>query len=1231
MKHRSLNICAALAAIIITFNSTAQVYTNEQAALKVPGAQVVKVNELRKTIDFVKPASINRISVDNSMAWLTQQVLKTKPDVSFTLNKSEKDNVGGVHYRYNELYKQLPVEYGVYNIHSKDGYVQSANGEYYSGIEIAATPALTKDAAFQKALQAVPSNHYKVNSKTGLTEMKDAGTLLILPVNSDYLLAYKFDIYSLSPLKRVYIYIDANTGKVIKEINRIETTDSHGTATTAYSGTVTMTTDSINANSFRLYADKGFSGIHTMNLNTGTDYTVATEFTDADNIWNATNIDQYAYDAHFGSEATYDFYMQRFARNSYDNAGASINAYVHYSTGYVNAFWDGTEMTYGDGDGAGNYPLTSLDIVGHEITHAVTEHTAGLIYSDESGALNESFSDCFGVTIDYFKNPTTANFLEGDQINVNGIPFRNMGNPNQYSNPDTYNGTYWNAPNEVHNNSGVQNYWYYLLCMGGSGTNDLGDVYTINPIGMDDASAIAFRSLTVYLTPNSQYADARFYSIQAADDLFGSCSNQVIQVTNAWYAVGVDSVFSNAVIAGFNASQDVFCVVPAIVNFNNASLNATSYLWDFGDGFTSTSPSPSHTYTSAGTYTVKLIASGVGTCSSVDTLTMTNYINLTNGGGPLSASCTPVAVSVCCGIGISNVLFGSINHASSDASEGYKDFTCGNSTTLIAGDPIPINITTGTTNNENVKVWIDYDNNGVFNNATELAYTSSNHFLNHLGVVNTSASAVLNTPLRMRVMDDNATNAITAACNNPQNGQAEDYTVTFVANTQPPVADFTADATTVSVGGTVNFTDLTQHAPTGWTWTFTGGTPLTSSVQNPSVVYSTLGTYTVKLAVTNFYGQDSITKVAYINVVNTFNMCSGTTFTSIASGQLCDSGGPTVGYQDNESCTLLIDPGCASSITLLFAQFNVEGGWDFFKVYDGANASAPLLLSATGGIIPSNVTATSGKMFISWSSDVSVHYDGWVANWTSVAGTVNPPLPASCTPQTLSNCCGIGVTQVVFNSINHSSADGSEGYQDNSCTNITTVTAGQTYPISITVGLAYAENVKAWIDYNNDGMFDTITEQVFSAVNATGVQAANITIPLSAVINTTLRMRIGDEYVLNSGPSPCVDAPYGQFEDYAVVVNSPVGITEPTDINSLIMFPNPFSDELIISYQLSESHHVSLQVLDVLGQLIQTVEPGMIQQAGKYKYKFNPENAGVYFIQMSVDGKVSTYKSVKVD
>ena len=178
-------------------------------------------------------------------------------------------------------------------------------------------------------------------------------------------------------------------------------------------------------------------------------------------------------------------------------------------------------------------------MVGHEITHAVTENTAALVYSDESGALNESFSDCFGVAIDYFKNPSTANFLMGDQINVNGIPFRNMSNPNQFSNPDCYNGLYWNAPNEVHNNSGVQNFWFYLICMGGSGVNDLGDTYTVNPIGINDASAIAYRSLSVYLTPNSTYADARFYSIQAAVDLFGSCSNQVIQITNAWYAVGV--------------------------------------------------------------------------------------------------------------------------------------------------------------------------------------------------------------------------------------------------------------------------------------------------------------------------------------------------------------------------------------------------------------------------------------------------------------------------------------------------------------------------------------------------------------------------------------------------------------------------------------------------------------------------------------------------------------------
>lgn len=986
-------LAACLVLLLLSSETIAQVYSDKNASARVAGASLLKLNDKRQTIDYVKLKDAYLISEHENLQWLTNVVLKTNTATSFTLTKKETDPQGNFHYRYKQYYKTLPVEYGVYYVHTKKGLVESANGEYYDKINLSVTPTVSMEKAYARALQEVPSKKYR-HDNAGTATTEGQGELLVLPTENGFVLAYKFDIYSLEPLKRVYIYINANNGSKIKEINRIHHSDVQGTAVTAYNGTVSMTTDSISPTSYRLKALKGFNGIHTRNLNNGTNYNAATDFTDTDNLWNVPGLDKYAYDAHFGAEATYDYYFTKYGRNSYDNAGASINSYVHYSFNFVNAFWDGAAMTYGDGDGTTYNPLTSIDIIGHEITHAVTEHTAGLIYSGESGALNESYSDCFGVTIDYFKNPATANFLEGDQASVTGTPFRNMANPNQYNNPDCYNGLYWNNPNEVHNNSGVHNFWYYLLCMGGSGTNDIGNVYTVNSIGMDAANAIIYRSLTTYLTPSSNYADARFYAIQSAVDLYGACSNEVIQVTNAWYAVGVGSFFSNAVIAGFSAAQTYYCAVPSTVNFTNTSINGTTYHWDFGDGDTSALSSPSHIYADSGTYTVTLIVTGNAACGSADTLTYTNYITVVNGGGPISPTCIPGHVSNCCGIGVTNFQFSTINKASAIATEGYKDFTCGAPAVIVAGDPVPVSITTGTTTNENVKAWIDYNNDGAFDPVTETIFTSNNKLTAHSGIVNTSVGAVLNTPLRLRVADDINSSTIVNACTTLQNGQAEDYTVTFIANTQAPDVDFSADFLTINTGGTVTFQDLTQHAPTGWQWSFAGGTPSSSTVHNPSVIYNTVGTYAVTLTATNSFGQDSVTKTAYINVVNSINLCTGITNTTAANGIFYDSGGPSGNYSNSEDCSLLINPGCALSVSLSFTQFSTANSADYLRIYDGVDANGILLINAFGTTIPSTLTASSGKMFIVWhSSSVNIS-SGWEASWTAVIGSQNPPVAA---------------------------------------------------------------------------------------------------------------------------------------------------------------------------------------------------------------------------------------------
>lgn len=188
----------------------------------------------------------------------------------------------------------------------------------------------------------------------------------------------------------------------------------------------------------------------------------------------------------------------------------------------------------------------------------------------------------------------------GDAMSVTHTPFRSMEYPKAYGCPDTYHGLYWDPGQEVHTNSGVQNYWFYLLCEGGSGVNDLGNSYSVNAIGRDKAAQIAYRSLTEYLSPSSNYADARDYSIQAAIDLFGDCSPEVVTVTDAWYAVGVGTLFDDAIIADFSASMTNACDTPATICFYNRSIKATSYLWDFGDGTTDTLENPVHVYNNPG-------------------------------------------------------------------------------------------------------------------------------------------------------------------------------------------------------------------------------------------------------------------------------------------------------------------------------------------------------------------------------------------------------------------------------------------------------------------------------------------------------------------------------------------------------------------------------------------------------------------------------------------------------
>jgi Zn-dependent metalloprotease len=574
-----------------------------------------------------------------------QEQFQLDASISFIPYSRENDKAGFTHVRFREYIGNFPVENSMIIAHIQNGLVVSFNGDFYRDAAPSFTAALTEANALQDALLKVGATKYKWENKDEEAQMRivkkdpnftwyPKGSLVIVhKKGNDYSapafrLAWKFDIYAAEPLSRAWVYVDANTGEVINEQQRIHTADVVGTANTLYSGSRTMTSDNYSAGNYRLQETGRGNGIETYNMNHSTNYT-NTDFTYTSSNWTLPAADQPALDAHWGAEMTYDYFWNIHNRNSIDNAGFALLSYVHYSNNFVNAFWDGSEMTYGDGDASQGFTvLTGLDVCGHEISHGLTEMTAQL-NGGEADALNEGNSDIFGTCIERYARPTDWNWIMGDDISTNGLGFRNMADPTTSfypgPQPNTYLGNNWDAGGEPHNNNGPQIYWFYLLSMGGSGTNDNSDAYNVTGIGVDEAQLIEFRALTVYMTPNTDYAAARVATIQAAQDIYGGCSPEVIATTKAWYAVGVGPDFSATVTASFTADVTSSCTLPLTVNFNNTSTNVSNATWDFGDATTSTVYSPTHTYNNPGTYNVSVSVNS--TCGS-DSVMQTSYITI---------------------------------------------------------------------------------------------------------------------------------------------------------------------------------------------------------------------------------------------------------------------------------------------------------------------------------------------------------------------------------------------------------------------------------------------------------------------------------------------------------------------------------------------------------------------------------------------------------------------------
>lgn len=836
--------------VLLFLRGQAQTYTGMDAHRRINGAEIIRMGKLSEIPEYIKFREGKELDYSKLKSFF-QSTFRLSPQIDFQILNSEKDQLGLTHYRLVQTLNNYPVEGTMYIVHTRNNKIVAMGGQIFDQVNVPNALVISEKVALSRALSYVAAEKYRWESASTEAHLKEVtgnpaatwypkGAMVVVAEKGIFgkenlRLAYKFDIYAEQPLKRNFVFVDASNGEILHEQNRIMDVNTPATAITVYSGPRAIMTDSFNG-SYRLRETGRGLGVETYNMLTGTSYGATVDFTNTTTTWNNVNanLDQYATDAHWGAEMTWDFYDSLFSRNSVDNAGQKLLSYVHYDQDYVNANWDGTHMNYGDGDASLGYtPLTAIDISGHEISHGVTQFTANLVYQDEPGALNEGFSDCMGVAVRQFaRNAPVMDWLIGNEIG--GTPFRNMANPNQYGDPDTYGGTNWHAPGGsdnggVHQNSGVLNFWFYLLTMGGTGTNDNNDAYSVSALGLEKASQILYRAQNLYNTPNTQFAGMRTNTIQAAIDLYGPCTNEVIQTTNAWHAVGVGATFVAGVTAAFSSDVTSFCAPGDTVQFINLSNNAGFFTWHFGDGTTSTQTNPIHIYNTFGVFNVKLVADG-GSCG-IDSVLQNAFINI-DAAVPCTVMVGTTTVQTACS--------GTV-YDSGGPSGNYIDNT--NFTITIAPPGAS-------------EVILDF-----------ITFNMENNY-DYLRVYDgpSTASPLIGTYTGTTVPANitSSTGSVTIRQTSDAGLTAPGFQIqwTCVLPTAPPVVNFTADQTT-SCTGLISFTDNTVGGASSWLWRFGDGT--TSTLQNPTHQYQS-GTYQVTLIATNSIGTDSLVQSNYITV-----------------------------------------------------------------------------------------------------------------------------------------------------------------------------------------------------------------------------------------------------------------------------------------------------------------------------------------------------------------------------
>lgn len=467
-------------------------------------------------------------------------------------------------------------------------------------------------------------------------------------------------------------------------------------------------------------------------------------------------------------------------------------------------------------------------------------------------------------------------------------------------------------------------------------------------------------------------------------------------------------------VAHFSTPDTLTC--SGGVNFTDFSNNGpTSWVWDFGDTTFSTAQNPFKQYRRSGIYTVRLIASNN---NGADTITKVNYI-VFNDTIPAAASCVPTTVNPCCGYQLRNFSIGTLNASQFPVSNSYQDFTCRTRTKLYLGNLYRISMTTGAQQAQDTKAWLDLNNDGLFNDTSELIFSALNAF-NPSGYITIPSNSQKDVPLRLRVSSDVAGVAI-SPCNNNVSGQTQDYTIILLENTNPPIASFSVD-TGSPCRKDYGFQFTGANTVDSLFWNFGDGNSLSTTSFSVNHTYTGPGYYKVSLKVVGPFGQDSIAIDSAVKILPT-------------------------------------------------------------------------------------------------------------------------PIATTCPTNATQPFANLGIFQVNFGGVINNSGGANQGYGDFTCNYLMRAGFGDTLPISVLTGTNNIEYVRAWIDYNNNGVFEA-TEQAFQS-SATRNHSGTIIISNAAAINIPLRFRIASDGGAGGGPgggnpnwpNPCSPVRFGQIEEYTIMID----------------------------------------------------------------------------------------------